>query len=168
MTRLPVACVWLLAAVAGPSLIPAIVAAADSPAVPYRVQRAITKAHPLFADVPTRLPAGYHYAKYVGGRTGFDIWFSKPGEAPDQLGYHVMAASCARKGLHTFRMNGVTVFWSATYEDQQAWRCLRRARRSIVLTASRSVPGDEALNTPKRRRDALDLVRLVAYSQRIR
>ena len=158
----------LLAAVAGLWVVPSIAAGTASPAVPARVQRALARAHPTLAYVPTRLPAGYHYSTHVVGRTGFDVWFSKPGEAPDQLGYHVAQASCSLRGEHTFRMNGITVFWSATYEDQQAWRCLRLAGRPVVVTASRSVPGDEALNTPARRRRALDLVRLVVYLQRIR
>ncbi len=144
------------------------VASANVAAVPHRVQRQIARLHPRLAFVPTLLPPGYHYAKWIAGRGGFDISFDNPERTPNDLGYDVVKADCAAAGqaMKTFRMNGVNVSWSATYEDQQAWRCLKVGHTTLVLTASRSVAGDDALNTPSRRRDALDLVRLVAYVRR--
>jgi hypothetical protein len=150
------------------SLAAAVVVA--SVAVPDRVQRAIVRSHPLVAYFPTRLPAGYRYAKYVSGDRGFDIWFNNPVRSPNDLGYDVLVAACSTAGrpMHTFSLNGVRVFWSATYEDQHAWRCLTRGGMAVILTASRSVPGDDNLSTPRQRRDALDLVRLIALSERLR
>jgi len=147
----------------------ATVGAIAGVAVPYRVQLAIEKSHPVLAYAPRRLPHGYQYAKYLDGRHGFDLWFNNSARAPDDLGYDAVKAACRTAGhsMHTFRANGVLVFWSATYEDQRAWRCLTRAGTTVILTASRSVSGDDMLNSPSRRRDALDLVRLVAFSERL-
>jgi hypothetical protein len=163
--------VWLLAVVA------AVATAAScgsgskyTSALSNNLQRAVVKTLPRFAYVPTRLPAGYHYSDYTLSRYGFDAWFSKAGETPNQLGYHVVVkARCAAMGsaMHSFTMNGVTVSWSATYEDQQAWRCVTRDHVPFVVSASRSIAGDDVLTTRKTRDDARDLVRLVAYTKQI-
>jgi hypothetical protein len=67
--------------------------------------------------------------------------------------------------MHTFEANGVHVEWSATYEDQQAWRCLTVDGKQIAITAHRSVPGDDSLDTPGRLQDAQQMVDLVAYAE---
>jgi hypothetical protein len=137
--------------------------------VPGSVQSLVRKAHPGLAYLPTRLPAGYRYSKYDSFRTGFGFFFSKAGEAPNQLGYGTGLSACATEGspMHTFTMDGVQVRWSATYEDQQAWRCLITPKGRLVIDAYRSIAGDDGLKTPKQLHDALDLVRMVAYSRRI-
>ena len=140
-------------------------------AVPYRIQRTIVHADPMVAYIPTRLPAGYRSAKYASDRRGFGIWFNNPVRSPNDLGYDVLVAACSTAGrpMHTFiSLNGVRVRWSATYEDQHAWRCLTRDGMAVILTASRSVAGDDSLITPRQRHDALDLVRLIASSERLR
>lgn len=141
-----------------------------SVALPQRLQREVAKTEPILAFVPTRLPPGYRYADHSVTRSGFDIWFSKAGEAPDQLGFHVRKASCATQGsaMHAFHINGAVVSWSATYEDQEAWRCFARGSVRFVISASRSIPGDDSLDTPRRLHHALDLVRLVAYVRHIK
>jgi hypothetical protein len=139
--------------------------------VSSRVQSLIEKAHPGVAFVPTRLPAGYRYWKYNSGRSGFGIFFSKPrqGLPPAQLGYGTGFGACGTYGsaMHTFTMNGVPVQWSATYEDQQAWRCLTTTKRTLIIDASWSISGDDSLKTPKQLSDARDLTAVVAYSKRI-
>lgn len=127
----------------------------------------IKKRDPQTAFVPTRLPIGYHYIKWTPGRKGFDIYFG-PAATP-AMGFDVLETSCAKYGhpMRTFHLNGFTVYWSATYEDQQAWRCITDGRLHIGLEASRSIPGDDTTKTPAKLRHALDLVRLVAYARRV-
>jgi hypothetical protein len=137
-------------------------ATSASPAVPLTVQRAIRKrVTPLAAYLPSRVPAGYRYRTWQGSRSGFEIWFG-------QLAFGAgVAHSCSVGGspMKTFRIAGVNVFWSATYEDQQAWRCVRRGHVTILLQSGQSIPGDDGTNTPKTLRDALLLARLVAYAR---
>lgn len=139
------------------------------PAMPLSLERSIAKSLPVLAYFPTRIPAPWHYSDHAFnrfGRPGFDLWFSKPGE-PDLLGYHVVEGLCPGYAMHTFRMNKVTVRWSATYEDQKAWRCFSKGHIAFSVLASASVPGDDNLTTARRRRDALTLVQLIAYIKRI-
>jgi hypothetical protein len=105
----------------------------DSPVLPHNVQRAIVKKFPRLAYVPTRLPAGYHYAGHYFGRTGFDPYFSKEGHGPGQLDYAVgplksytgVPLSCASLpgATKTFTLNGVKVSWTANGGGDYAWRC---------------------------------------------
>ncbi len=69
--------------------------------------------------------------------------------------------------MHIFSMNGVRIRWGGTYEDQEAWRCFTRSHVSVVITAGRSISGDDSLDTPRRLHDAQDLARLVAYIKHI-
>jgi hypothetical protein len=137
---------------------------APSPAVPLAVQHAIKKrVSPLAAYLPSRVPAGYRYRTWQGSKSGFEIWFG-------QLAFGAgVAHSCSVGGspMKTFRLAGVNVFWSATYEDQQAWRCVRRGHVTILLQSGQSIPGDDGTNTPKTLRDALLLARLVASARPI-
>jgi hypothetical protein len=70
--------------------------------------------------------------------------------------------------MKTFRIGGVKIYWSATYEDQQAWRCITRGRRQTLLQSAVSISGDDGLASAKQRRDALNLARVVAYAQPVR
>lgn len=144
-------------------------ASAASPVAPSYVQRGIAKRYrPELRYLPTRLPVGFRYAAWHAYRLGFDIYFKRGPNGPPLLGFHVLVASCASYDGHmrAFKIDGVTVFWSAAHSDQQAWRCLTVGRLHLVLSSSNSVSGDSLLNTPKRRRDALDLARLVAFARR--
>ncbi len=142
---------------------------AFSPALPQRVQRAIVKTFPLLAYVPTELPAGYHYSEYFSSsQDDFGLSFTRPGGTPDDLGFRVRNAHCPGGALHTFRVSGVRIRWGGTYEDQEAWRCFTRDHVPVIVSASRSIFGDDSLNTPKRFHDALELARLVANVEHIR
>jgi hypothetical protein len=142
--------------------------AATSSVVPPGIQQTIKKSYPQFPYVPTALPPGFRYIKWHRAKIGFDIYFGRQSSLPD-LGFHALKVSCAGYGhaIKTFRLNGVNVYWSATYEDQQAWRCLTRSHLHVVLSASRSVPGDDTTSTTAGRRDALYLARLVAFARRV-
>lgn len=144
------------------SAAPAVTAAA----VPPPVQQAVKKSYPQFPYVPTVLPAGFRYVKWQRAKIGFDIYFGRQSALPD-LGFHALKVSCATYGhaMKTFRLNGVDVYWSATYEDQQAWRCITGNHLHLVLSSNRSVPGDETTTTAADRRDALYLARLVAFAR---
>jgi hypothetical protein len=138
-----------------------------SSVLPQHVQRTIAKDAPVIAYVPRWLPAGYRYSKHSLSGNESDLWFSKPGETPDALGLHVREAHCPGGATHTFRVRGMTVSWSGTYEDQQAWRCFTHDATPLVISASRSISGDSALDTPQRRQDALLLARLAANTEHI-
>jgi hypothetical protein len=140
---------------------------AADPAVPAKVQAAIARAHPRLAYAPTRLPANYHYISWRRGRRGFDIYFGRRRSA--EIGFHVNTFLCAAYGhpMRTFHENGQAVAWSATYENQQAWRCITRGTTHIGIIATATIPGDDALTSRTRRKHARTLVRLVAYARRI-
>lgn len=142
-------------------------AAVSGALVPASVLRAIERHNPQVAYVPTRLPAGYHFEAFQDYPSkGFDLYF---GTTQPTLGFHAQPEPCSAMGpaVKSFRVNGFRVYWSATYADQQAWRCLRHGRTRIVLSSSQSIPGDDTTSTPAKRNDALDLVRLVAYTRRL-
>jgi hypothetical protein len=132
--------------------------------LPPRVQDAIKRSHPSFAYAPTVLPSGYHYQVWTNTNTGYDIYFGPNPQLAD-LGFHVTQESCPSvTPMATYRSNGVEVIWGGTYEDQQAWRCLGP---NLVMSATRSVAGDSPIQTARQKRDALYLVRLVAYARQI-
>jgi hypothetical protein len=120
------------------------------------------------AYVPTRLPPGYHYTeRFSYGQNDFGLSFNKRRDTHDQLGYTVREAHCPGGAMHVFRVNGVRIRWSGTYEDQQAWRCVTSGNVSLIISASRSISGDSPLNTPRRVHDALLLARVVANIRHI-
>lgn len=136
-----------------------------SQVIPQNVQRHIVKSFGRLAYVPTRLPPGYHYTNHFSyGPTDFGLSFDK---RHDHLGYTVREAHCPGGAMHVFRVNGLRIRWSGTYEDQQAWRCVTSGNVSLIVGASRSISGDSALNTPKRVHDALLLARVVANIRHI-
>lgn len=140
-----------------------------STALPQPVQRAIAKNDPGLAYFPTRLPPGYHYTEHFSnGPNDFGLSFSKSREMHDQLGYQVREANCRGGAMHIFRLNGARIRWSGTYEDQQAWRCFTSDNVSFIISASRSISGDSALDTPRRLHNALVLARVVANIKHVR
>jgi hypothetical protein len=116
--------------------------------------------------LPSHLPHGYSFHEWEpGGAYGFNLYFSRP--SGEQIGFDVVRASCRSMGgsMHTFEANGVTVKWSATEEDQQAWRCLAVSGTQVVIEAVRSISGDDSLRTPQQRQDAEQMVDLVAHTE---
>jgi hypothetical protein len=132
--------------------------------VPASVEHLIAQRHPTLGFVPTFAPSGYHYQRWRDRAQGFDITFRRgfPG-----LAFAVSRESCSALGspMRVYSVARVQVNWSATYEDQQAWRCLRRRGTNIVIVAARSIPGDDALDTRARRRRARELTRVVASAR---
>jgi hypothetical protein len=86
----------------------------------------------------------------------------------------VLAGDCKAEGspMLSFTLNGLHVLWSGEYTDQHAWRCVTRNGTSVVIEASRSVPGDAnpvaGSPTREQRRHALVLAKVVAHAKPIR
>lgn len=73
-----------------------------------------------------------------------------------------------RKVAHKFPwLNGVRIRWSdyggGIPPRQDAWRCIKRGRLTVWIDAGGSSSGDNGLNTPQQRIDAMLLVRMVAH-----
>ena len=108
--------------------------------VPASVQRAIPRKVPgHLRYVPTKVPIGYHYAKWHGSHSGLDIYFARAGR-PSTLGFHALAAgpagTCTAGGTHAYRFGSVRVSFETGHDVQQYWRCARGGRVSIEATAS--------------------------------
>lgn len=134
--------------------------------MPERVQRAIVNTVPALAYLPARLPASYHYAADSLSRSGFTIRFRRASDPSHttSLTFQV-ETTCTGFGptAHTFHQDGVAVSWSFGYTEQEqlAWRCLVENHVTFSVSAA-SIFRDNVLTTPRGRRNALDLVRLVA------
>ncbi len=142
---------------------------------------------PRLAYVPTRLPTGtdgygFYFGKWgvgAGGElrrpkagdraragSGFGISFNQKGNSvPGLVAYWLGSGNCQSQGsaMHQFRLNGAAVNWSATYEDQEAWSCVRRGGTRFVVSVTRSVAGDDNLHSRQGRKDALELACMLAY-----
>jgi hypothetical protein len=135
-------------------------AAVTTRVVPLKAERAIKEHVPLANRyVPTWVPAEWRYFSWDSGNgtpgrgSGLNIWFTTPnsyqpcgslGCTPHSAagpGFHVFADShCSLKGaMQTFRIAGVRVAWSATFEDAQAWRCIAQPGRAAVNVSVSSV-----------------------------
>jgi hypothetical protein len=166
-------------------LVPSATAASSRrPAVPLRVQHAIGKrVGPLYAYVPTRVPAGFRYRWWDSGTstdsppTGIrlNIWFSTiAAYAGADLGFQVSPASaehglCAHlHHLGSYRLAGVDVWWTLA-DGTVAWRCVKQDGRVIKLSArgwGRADWGDAAL-TPAVRRHTRALARMLISVRRL-
>jgi hypothetical protein len=141
---------------------------ASSPAVPHNVQDATAKNFPQFAYVPTRLPAGYHYAGHSFSPTGFDLYFSKRGHGPGQLDYAVgplksytgLTLSCAKLpgATKTFTVNGVKVSWTANGGGDYTRRCFNN-RFDVTAGRNPAAPTAEVSTSA--------MVQILAYLKRI-
>jgi len=142
-------------------------AATPSPVVPLRAQQAIRlRVEPLLAYVPTSLPAGYHYARWMQARNsphGLTIWFGWRGARDPGLGFNV-AEGCPAFGatMRTYRFGRVRVRWSTTNTDAQALRCLSRGNRRVYFSVS--APGYGLEGAPSAR----SLARMVASARPLR
>jgi eukaryotic-like serine/threonine-protein kinase len=126
------------------------------PVVLRPVQGAIKSRSPQQAYVPTRLPPGYRYLKYVPHRrNGFDLYFSCCGERLPLISFDADGApppSCAPgRALRTFRIGGAVVGWSSSPSRQQAWRCIRHGLRRVLVTVSGESPrsGRSSARSPR-------------------
>ncbi len=140
-----------------------------TPWIPKRVERAIEKTYPSLAYAPAWLPSNYHFAGYLPARRTFQLAYSDNSRI-DALTWSVLRpskASCDKPGIR-YRLNGVTAKWEGTYPDQDAWRCIKRGTMRIMFDAATGVPGNDKLNTPRRRHAALVLAKAVAYAEPLR
>lgn len=140
--------------------------------IPKRVEREIETRFPSLAYGPSWLPSDYSYAGYYPARKHGDwqVAFQSP-QYGDALTWYVLrttARGCQRserRPMAAYRFHGITVYWGATYEDQEAFRCLTRGETTVYISANAGLPGDDKLNTPKRRHDAFVLAKAVAYAR---
>lgn len=152
--------VWFLTSAAGGS--PTVISSAP---VPSDVQQGVHDKYGSLGFIPTQVPNGYGFRNWGGGATSFGFTFGPDQTQEIQFGVDEVSCQSAGAAMQTFETNGVTVDWSATEEDQQAWRCVTVGGTDVLLIASRSVPGDVTLDTPAELQDAQQLVDLVAYAQ---
>jgi hypothetical protein len=122
--------------------------ASGAQVVPASVKRAITRAVPrAFAFVPTSAPSGWRYFSWDAGTEtpalfkrgrGLNIWFSTAGSGAAGPGFHVFRDPlCSMRGaMRTFRINGIVVAWSTTFEDSQAWRCVGARHQTRMLVSA--------------------------------
>jgi hypothetical protein len=149
-------------------LLSATAAASVGSPVPEQVQQRIKRSYPRLAFVPAVIPTGYRFHSWLNTNTRYALYtigFARL-SAPS-LGFHVTTetpCSAFGKPMATFRLNGVRVMFNGQNVDQVAFRCLGPR---LVLSATGSVADGELLNTPARRKYALNLARLVAYARRI-
>jgi hypothetical protein len=113
--------------------------------VPLRVQRLLKMRAPKAAYVPTSLPRGFRYDHYENlGRWGFDLYFrccDRSGRNP--IGFdalRVKPTDPCDQGTATkvFRIDGVLVAWNSGHNDEEAWQCIRRDGRRVLITVSTS------------------------------
>jgi hypothetical protein len=143
--------------------------AAGSPSlpVPVAVQQAIKRqVNPVYVLIPAFVPPGERYERWTTHQgSGLQIWFQRDGAAK-KIGFSVsLIGSCLGPGFgptRTFTFGGVKVYWSGTYEDQQAWRCIKSRVGPTVLMATQSIPGAQEGSHWAR-----DLARVVASAHRI-
>jgi hypothetical protein len=144
-------------------------ALASSPPVPLTVQREIQqRVKPIYTWTPTFAPVGDRYARWgrASNGNGLSIFFNRRGGPTDDLIFNVAAnGSCAKnfgRPMKTFVFGGVKVHWSATYEDQQAWRCLKSPTGTpFAIWASQNHPGAD----DPRSHWAVDLAQVVASAK---
>jgi len=135
-----------------------LVAALRSPVVPVSVQDAISSSvEAQVAYVPTTSPAGYHYVRWMRARTrprALTILFRWHRSRYPGLGFTV-AEGCPKVGgaMRLFRFGRVSVRWSTTYTDAQAWRCVQRDGRQMSFYVS--APGYGLAGSPSPRSLAL-------------
>lgn len=146
-------------------------ASASSLPVPVAVQRQIQRrVGQTYRWVPMFVPDGEAYGRWERAPhgNGFSIFFNRRGGPTDDLIFNVAPiGSCGSQfgpTMRTFNLRGLKVHWSATYEDQQAWRCVTSGGVRFAVWATQAHPG---AGNPRSRR-ALDLARVVASAEPVR
>lgn len=134
------------------------------PLVPVNVQHAIAARTALYAYVPTRVAASYHYAHWTftpASRPALRIWFRNRAGREWTFVASPRTGPCDRGKEKTFQLAGNKVYWSHTANEQQAWRCVTGASgKPVQLTAATAMP-------PTRFAD-VGLGTIVASARRIR
>jgi len=114
---------------------------AAAPVVPVHSQLALKKKLPSLAYVPTRVGSGFRYYKWATTtRPTLRIWFRDKAAREITFIATFQAGACAAGKEKTFQLDGNKVYWSHTANEQQAWRCLVRNRRTVRLTVATSIP----------------------------
>jgi hypothetical protein len=160
----------LVAFLVGLACVPA--ASASVVPVPVSVEHEIRdRVGATYRWLPMRVPTVEVYAgwKRAPHGKGFTIFFDKPREQGDDLSFTVAPIrSCAAAfgpAMRTFHLHGVSVHWSATYEDQQAWRCIKSPTGTrFAIWTSQSHPGGDDSRSPR----TLHLAEVVASAQQRR
>jgi hypothetical protein len=136
--------------------------------VPSHVVNAIQAQFPEMDYLPTRLPNRYRYLGWSSATTGYEIHYGPDANHSAitfQLAKGEQACGSYGSAMHTLHVNGKAVEWSATYNDQQAWRCLTtKGGQPFAISGSGSVPGDDNLSNARGLRDAQTLADLVAHA----
>jgi hypothetical protein len=141
------------------------------PVVPARVQVAVQRAaDPLYRYLPSYAPPALRFRRLtsagptvgveLSGRSGSRLVNFEVGPAAPPC----VNSRAARSSMHTFHFGAIAVYWSATFEDQQAWRCVKGADgTTTVILASESVYGAARWHD----RVNAQLARIVASAARV-
>jgi hypothetical protein len=156
---------------------------ASAAPVPAGVRKAIKKrVAPAFAYVPQRIPSGWQLDSWDPGtqtpHTGIrlNLWFGKPPGA-DAIGFQVSPAPRSRPwcGLrprvHSYRIGGVRVFWSADQVDGfKVWRCFswHQRRIAIIVTGTGRTFFGPDFQLRAVRKNSLGLAWMIASAHRLR
>jgi hypothetical protein len=121
--------------------------------VPLPVLNAITRqVNPIYAYVPGYVPAGDRYWKWESSARWLTIRFRRADSFYEAFSFsagpyaplaHRYNGALAGR---TFHISGVTVYWAATHEEQDAWRCVNSHGKLIALSAAQSVSVRPASN----------------------
>ncbi len=134
-----------------------------SPIVPARVQQTIRKrVDPVLAYIPTYLPAGYHFDQWAYSQTSLGVVFTRRRGQVPEVSFNVSRDPCPlSRAMRTIRSSGMTVYWSTTYEDAEAWSCVKRGNVRLLFLVGG--PGDGLKTAPK----AEALARMIVSAKRI-
>lgn len=115
--------------------------AVAAPPVPRTVQRTIGRRTGVFAFAPTRVPAGFRYAKwaYQASPPLLRIFFENDAKRQEIIfATAAQLAPCKTGSGRTFHVDGLAVYFTHTPVTQQAWRCVRvRGVTVRVIAATR-------------------------------
>ena len=135
-------------------------AQAAAPVVPVTTQKQIAQARPSLAYAPTRMLIGFRFRSWRPGPATVYERFTNP------AGWEITFVAAPLRGLcrsgstKTFQLDGNRVFWGQTFNEQQAWRCIRtRSGLWVRLAAASPQP-------PSKLADS-GLGRVVASAKRI-
>lgn len=113
---------------------------ATGKAVPPFIQGLVSARSPALAYVPTRIPIGYRYARFMARPEVVRQRFR------NRAGKEVVVVVASQQGAceagrqKTFQLAGNRVFWAQGATEQQAWRCVVRGARTVRLVAATSQP----------------------------
>jgi hypothetical protein len=123
--------------------------------VPVPIQQQIVQRHPTLAYAPARLSVGWHYETWSFRDGAVRIRFANKAGSEVTFLAARFKGNCALAKEKSFQMAGVKVYWSHTYNEQQAWRCVN----GVKLVGATSLAPDRFAD--------VGLGRLVASGHRI-